>query len=90
MEADYPDVSSRGLALAGLLFFLKLLLLIPHLIILWFLSMVQLIAVFIGYIVVLITGRYPRGLFDFVVGVTRWQTRTNLWLAGVVDRYPPD
>jgi len=40
-------------------------------------------------LIVLFTGRYPRSMFDFLVGVTRWQTRINLWLFGVADEYPP-
>ena len=89
VEADYPERSSRGLALLAILFYIKAWLLIPHSIILFFLGLIQGLAVFLAYWVVLFTGRYPRGMFGFVVGVTRWQTRANLWLNGIVDRYPP-
>ena len=43
---------------------------------------------YIGYWAVLITGRYPPGLFDLVVGVQRWSYRTNAWMYGWTDRYP--
>ena len=88
LGADYPDASSRLLALLGL-FFIKFLLLLPHLIILSLLGMVSFAIVYVGYWAVLITGSYPRGLFDLVVGVQRWTYRTNAWLFGWTDRYPP-
>lgn len=88
LGADYPDASSRLLALLGVLF-IKALVLLPHLIILYLLGMVSFAIVYVGYWAVLITGRYPRGLFDLVVGVQRWSYRTNAWLFGWTDRYPP-
>ena len=48
-EVDYPDTPSRGLALLGVLFFLKALLLIPHIIILYLLGIAGFIAFYIGY-----------------------------------------
>ena len=89
LSVAYPEKSSRVLALLGVLFLFKTILLIPHLIILWALSFIQAIAVYIGYWAVLITGKYPRSLFDFVVGVQRWDFRVTVWLSGCVDSYPP-
>ena len=88
LGADYTEASSRLLALLGVVF-VKGLLLLPHLIILYLLGMVSFAVVYIGYWAVLVTGRYPRGLFDLVVGVQRWSYRTNAWLIGWTDRYPP-
>ena len=88
LGADYPDAPSRLLALLGVIS-IKGLLLLPHIIILSLLGMVSLAVVYIGYWAVLITGRYPRGLFDLVVGIQRWSYRTNAWLIGWTDRYPP-
>jgi hypothetical protein len=88
-EVDYPELPSRGLALLGALLFIKELLLIPHLIILFALGIAASLVVYIGFWAVLITGKYPMGLFDFVVGVQRWQTRTDSWMYGFADRYPP-
>ena len=88
LGVDYPDVPSRLLALLGV-FFIKGLLLLPHTIILSLLGVVSLAVVYISYWAVLITGRYPRGLFDLVVGIQRWSYRTNAWLIGWTDRYPP-
>ena len=89
-EVDYPESPARILALLGvLLFFPKLILLIPHLIILTALGLVTMVVVYVAYWAVLITGAYPRGLFDFGVGIMRWETRTDSWFIGFTDRYPP-
>lgn len=88
-EVEYPEECSRVLALLAILFFIKGLLLIPHFIILSFLGFAATIAMFIGYWAVLITGRYPRSLFNFGVGVQRWSMRANAWMAGWTDKYPP-
>ncbi len=58
-------------------------------IILNILGIVGLIVFYIGYWAVLITGRYPKGLFTLVIGVQRWSYRANAWFVGLVDRYPP-
>lgn len=89
LEADYPESSSRILALLGALIFPKMLLLLPHLILLGLLGIVNGVVVFIGYLAVFLTGRYPGGLFGFVLGVGRWNYRVNAWFAGFTDQYPP-
>jgi hypothetical protein len=90
VEADYPEQSSRLLALAGVLFMWpKAVLLLPHLFVLYFVQLAAFVVAFLGYWVVLFTGRYPRGMHEFVVGALRWQTRVSAWLLGLVDRYPP-
>lgn len=62
---------------------------LPHFIVLFFLG----IAVFVLWVVVqwwiLFTARFPRGMFDFVAGVVRWQTRVSGYALGLSDRYPP-
>ena len=88
-EADYPETSSRWRALLGALFFAKIILLVPHIIVLWALGIILFFAAYIGYWIVLITARYPQGLFNFVSGVQRWEYRTTAWLFGLVDSYPP-
>ena len=89
LEVGYPEAPSRLWALLGVLFLIKGLALIPHMIALYFLSIISFILMYIGYWAVLITGRYPRGLFNFQVGVQRWGMRANAWMAGWTDRYPP-
>ena len=87
LELDYPDVErdlNRWLPIV------KWLLAIPHLIVLFVLSIVAVLAVIVAWFVVIITGRYPRPLFDFVVGVARWWLRVQAYATLLVtDRYPP-
>jgi hypothetical protein len=88
--AQYPPQSNRPLAFAGILcLYPRMLLLLPHLIVLSVLGLVSYVAAWIAMFAVLFTGTYPRGMWDFVLGTTRWQTRTNAWMFGLTDRYPP-
>ncbi len=69
---------------------MKWLLAIPHYIVLFFLSIGAFVAVVIAWFAILFTGRYPRALFDYVVGVGRWGLRVNAYaFLLVTDRYPP-
>jgi hypothetical protein len=88
-SVEYPESSSRFLALLGFLFWIKMVVVIPHIIAITFLGMIAYVLVIIGYLVVIFTGKYPRGLFDFQVGIMRWNFRINCWLIGVTDKYPP-
>jgi hypothetical protein len=87
LEIDYPDVErdlNRWLPLV------KWLLAIPHYIVLAILVAIGVIVWVIAWFAILFTGRYPRGLFDFVVGVGRWGLRVNAYaFLLVTDRYPP-
>ncbi len=80
---------SRGLAVTGILWFLKALLLIPHIIVLYFVGLAAAIAGWIAFWAVAFTGVYPDGIFKFVVGALRWSTRTGAWLLSLTDEYPP-
>jgi hypothetical protein len=84
LEVDYDVNLSRWQI------FLKWLFAIPHLIILIFLGIAAYVVVIIAFFAILFTGKYPRGMFNFVVGTIRWITRVNayaFWL--MTDRYPP-
>ncbi|HEV7943557.1 MAG TPA: DUF4389 domain-containing protein [Solirubrobacteraceae bacterium] len=68
----------------------KWLLAIPHYIVLWVLSIGAVFAVIIAWFAILFTGHFPRGLFDYLVGVGRWYNRVLAYAALLVtDRYPP-
>lgn len=77
------------LALLGIIFYLKALVLLPSVIVLYALALVAAILVWIGYWIVLFTGHMPEGIHDFLTGVLRWQTRVAAWLYGLTDVYPP-
>ncbi|MGZ5419600.1 MAG: DUF4389 domain-containing protein [Solirubrobacterales bacterium] len=87
LDIDQPDAANdlgRGMPL------IKWLLAIPHYIVLFFLGIGAFFAVVIAWFAILFTGRYPRGLFDFVVGVHRWALRVEGYaFLLVTDRYPP-
>ncbi len=69
---------------------MKWILAIPHYIVLVVLFAAALIAIFIAWFAILFTGRYPKALFDFVVGVGRWGLRVQAYaFLLVTDRYPP-
>jgi hypothetical protein len=86
LEFPYPDAArlNRWLPL------IKWLLAIPHYVVLVFLAIAALVAVIFAWFAILFTGRYPRSLFDFVVGVLRWSNRvTGYAVILVTDQYPP-
>jgi hypothetical protein len=87
LDYPYPDVSrelNRWLPLV------KWLLAIPHYIVLAFLDIAAVVVVIIAWFAILFTGRYPRGMFDFVQGVIRWHNRVlGYALVLVTDQYPP-
>jgi Domain of unknown function (DUF4389) len=68
----------------------KWLLAIPHYIVLFFLHIGAFFAVVFAWFAILFTGRYPRGLFDYVEGVIRWNNRVTAYAYLLVtDKYPP-
>ena len=88
VHLDFPYPDAR--ALNRWLPLVKLLLAIPHIIILIFLSIAVLISVIIAWFAILFTGKYPRSLFDFIVGVMRWGLRIDMYaIILITDRYPP-
>jgi hypothetical protein len=87
LDVDYPDVERD---LNRWLPFVKWLLAIPHYVVLLVLAIAAILAIVAAWFAILFTGRYPRGLFDFVVGVGRWGLRVQAYaFLLVTDRYPP-
>ena len=87
LDYPYPDAKqdlNRWLPLV------KWLLAIPHYVVLAFLWLAAVIMVVVAWFAILFTGRYPRGIFDFVLGVFRWTNRVAAYaFILVTDQYPP-
>lgn len=87
LDLTYPDAQNdlgRGWPL------IKWFLAIPHYVVLAFLIWAAVVCAIIAWFAILFTGRYPKGLFDFVVGVGRWALRVSAYaLLLVTDKYPP-
>ena len=87
LEFPYPDAKqglNRWLPLV------KWFLAIPHYVVLIFLGLAAFVCVIFAWFAILFTGRYPRGLFDFVEGVMRWTNRVTAYaFILVTDQYPP-
>lgn len=82
-EIDYPQELNRWLPLV------KWLLALPHYVILFFLGIAAFVVWVIAFFAILFTTAYPRGMFDFVVGVLRWSNRVNAYVYFMRDEYPP-
>jgi hypothetical protein len=83
----YPDAEhqiGRGWPL------IKWFLAIPHYVVLFFLFIAVFVCWIIAWFAILFTGRYPKGIFDFIVGVQRWALRVSAYaFLLVTDKYPP-
>ena len=82
-DVEYPEGLSRWLI------FVKWILAIPHMIILYVLGIIAYVCTFIAFFAILFTTRYPRGLFDFVVNVQRWSANASAYVGLLRDEYPP-
>jgi hypothetical protein len=82
-DVEYPDQLSR------LLIFVKWLLAIPHFLIIYVLGLLLYIVTIIAFFAILFTQKYPQGLFNFAVGVMRWQANLNAYVLLLRDEYPP-
>ena len=84
VEGELDSVLSRWRWLV------KWVLVIPHVIVLVFLWIAFIVLWLVALVAILFTGRYPRGLFEFVVGVGRWTNRVTAYaFVLVTDQYPP-
>ena len=86
LDVPYPDATqlNRWLPLV------KWLLAIPHYVVLFFLDIGGIFVVIAAWFAILFTGRFPRGLFDYLVGVGRWTNRVTTYaFLMLTDEYPP-
>ena len=86
LDISYPDVKNDLKRWYPLV---KWFLAIPHYIVLFFLGIASIVCIIFAWFAILFTGRYPRGLFDFVLGVYRWGLRVSAYtFILVTDKYP--
>jgi len=83
-DTQYPDRFVRWKLVIW-----KLITSIPHLFILAVLTFSLAVVVPIGWIAILFTGRFPRGLHQYVAGVLRWWTRVQAYMLSMTDEFPP-
>ena len=87
LELDYPDVKNN---LKDWMPLVKWLLAVPHYVVLLVLYFIAIFVVIIAWFAILFTGRYPKDLFDYVVGLERWSLRVNAYaFLLITDEYPP-
>ena len=86
LDMEYPPTGQLGRFMP----LVKWILATPHYFVLSVLFVISLIASVVAWVAILTTGRYPKGIFDFVVSVMRWNNRVNAYvLMQATDRYPP-
>lgn len=84
LEVPRPAVP-RDLLTVGF----RILLAVPHLVVLWFLGVAWSFTTAIAWVVILVTGRYPETLYGFALGVLAWTTRVEAYVLLLTDEYPP-
>jgi hypothetical protein len=91
-EGDYPAelrVEPTGGDRDRLTVGFRIILAIPHLLIVWVLGLAWALSTLIAWFAILFTGRYPEPLYHFAVGVLRWNVRVEAYLLLLHDEYPP-
>ncbi len=88
LSIEYPERLSRGWLLLKV-FFGWLYVGIPHGICLILYEIAVGVVLFISFWAILFTGKFPKGMFDFVVGFYRWGWRVSAYLSFLRDEYPP-
>lgn len=86
----YPQEQSRILALASVPFLAgRLFLLLPALVLVYFITYLGFILGWVNALAVVVTGKSPKNLHRFMVGMLRFTTRTTSYMYGLTDKYPP-
>jgi hypothetical protein len=89
--ADYPITLDIPFPerLSQLTTFFRFFMMIPQIIVLYFINIAASVVLFISWWAILFMGKYPRWAFDFVAGYMRWSTRVNGYSYFLTDKYPP-
>lgn len=87
-KVEYPEKLSRGMLLLKVIFG-WLYVGFPHGICLWLYGIAVGVVQFIAFFAILFTGKFPKGLFDFTVGYTRWTNNVVAYMGFMRDEYPP-
>ncbi|MDH3539318.1 MAG: DUF4389 domain-containing protein [Acidimicrobiia bacterium] len=86
LDLDYPDAKTLNRFAPLWKWFLA----IPHYLVVAVLALASVVAVIVAWVIILITGRYPEGIHEFVAGVMRWGLRVNAYaFLLLTDEYPP-
>ena len=89
LEVEYPEASSRILALCGITYVVKALILLPVIVVCYIVNIALVIAMVVGLLAALFTGKYPRGIFDFNVRIMKWWLEIQFYFVSMTDKYPP-
>jgi hypothetical protein len=88
LDIDYPETSNRVSVLLRAMFGIWYVL-IPHAFLLFFLQIGVMFVRMIAFWAVLLTGKYPEGMHNYMVGVLRWNIRVSAFMSYLTDTYPP-
>ena len=88
LTVEYPEKLSRGILLLKV-FFGWLYVGIPHGFMLFFYQIAVAVVIFIAFWAILFTGKFPSGMYNFVVGYHRWSVRVQAYMNFLRDEYPP-
>jgi hypothetical protein len=83
LTVSYPASLNRATT------FFRIILVIPHIIVLYLLTIIQYVFLLVAALALLFTGKYPPGVYTTVMGVNRWSMRSNGYLFLLTDKYPP-
>jgi hypothetical protein len=83
LKVEFPKRLSR------LTTFFRLFMVIPQIVVLYFINIAAGVILFISWWAILFTGRYPKTFFEFIVWYFRWNTRVSAYYYLLTDKYPP-
>jgi hypothetical protein len=91
-DGEYPvtiELPEPGTARDRVSVAFRIILAIPHLIVLWLLGLVWAFVTAVAWVMILVTGRYPEMLYGFAIGVLAWTARVEAYMLLLRDEYPP-